>query len=78
MSDPDLIKLYTERLLALAADIPLTDPIDAPQARASKRADVRIGSDGLARSGTRPRVAICPRCAGLRLAKPRPLCWADW
>ncbi len=38
MSDPDLIKLYTERLLALAADIPLTDPIDAPQARASKRA----------------------------------------
>jgi NifU-like protein involved in Fe-S cluster formation len=38
MSDPDLIKLYTERLLALAADIPLTDPIDAPQAIASKRA----------------------------------------
>lgn len=38
MSDPDLIKLYSERLLALAADIPQSDRLVAPQATATKRA----------------------------------------
>lgn len=38
MSDPDLIKLYSERLLALAADIPHSKRLVAPQATATKRA----------------------------------------
>ena len=37
MSDGDLIKLYSQRILALAADIPHTDRLDAPQATARKR-----------------------------------------
>ena len=37
-TDSDLIKLYSQRILALAADIPLTDRLDAPQASARKRA----------------------------------------
>jgi len=32
MSDSDLIKLYSGRILELAADIPLTDRLDAPGA----------------------------------------------
>ena len=38
MSDSDLLKLYSDRILALAADIPLTDPLPAPQATVRKRA----------------------------------------
>lgn len=38
MSELDLIKLYSERLLALAADIPHSERLTAPQATASKRA----------------------------------------
>ncbi|MBZ4022944.1 iron-sulfur cluster assembly scaffold protein [Rhodobacter sp. TJ_12] len=34
----DLFKLYADRVLALAADIPLTDPIDAPSHHATARA----------------------------------------
>lgn len=38
MADSDLIKLYSGRILELAADIPLTDPLPAPQGSARKRA----------------------------------------
>ena len=37
MADTDLIKLYSGRILELAADIPLTDRLDAPQASVKKR-----------------------------------------
>lgn len=36
--ETDLIKLYSQRILALAADIPLTDRLDSPQATVRKRA----------------------------------------
>jgi NifU-like protein involved in Fe-S cluster formation len=36
-TDTDLIKLYSQRILALAADIPLTDRLAAPQATARRR-----------------------------------------
>jgi NifU-like protein involved in Fe-S cluster formation len=35
--DEDLIKLYSQRILALAAAIPLTGRLDAPQSTARKR-----------------------------------------
>lgn len=38
MSDADLIKLYSQRILALAADMPATDPLPAPDATVRKRA----------------------------------------
>ena len=38
MADSDLIKLYSGRILELAADIPLTEPLPAPQGSARKRA----------------------------------------
>lgn len=37
MSDSDLIKLYSGRILALAADMPATDPLKAPQVTVRKR-----------------------------------------
>ena len=37
-SDQDLIKLYSSRILALAADIPLTDRLPNPQATVKHRA----------------------------------------
>ena len=37
MSDADLIKLYSGRILELAADIPLTDRLDSLQASVKKR-----------------------------------------
>jgi len=37
MSDGDLIKLYSQRILALSADIPWTDRLTAPHATAKKR-----------------------------------------
>lgn len=37
MAETDLIKLYSGRILELAAEIPLTGRLDAPQATASKR-----------------------------------------
>ena len=37
-SDGELIKLYSKRILALAADIPLTDRLDAPEVTVKKRA----------------------------------------
>ena len=37
MSDTDLIKLYSGRILALAADMPATEPLQAPQVTARKR-----------------------------------------
>ncbi len=37
MSDTDLVKLYSGRILALAADMPATDPIAGAQAVVKKR-----------------------------------------
>jgi len=37
MADSDLIKLYSGRILELAADIPLTDPLPAPDGAARRR-----------------------------------------
>ncbi|MGR3491637.1 MAG: iron-sulfur cluster assembly scaffold protein [Shimia sp.] len=37
MSDTDLIKLYSTRILALAADIPNTQRLEAPMGSAKKR-----------------------------------------
>ena len=37
MSDGDLIQLYSKRILALATDIPLTAPLEAPMGAAKKR-----------------------------------------
>lgn len=37
MADSDLIKLYSGRILELAADLPLTDRLDAPDATVRKR-----------------------------------------
>lgn len=37
MSDTDLIKLYSQRILALAADIPFADRLSDPDASAKKR-----------------------------------------
>lgn len=37
MADTDLKKLYQGRILALAADIPLTDRLETPQATVKKR-----------------------------------------
>ncbi len=36
-AETDLIKLYSQRILALAADIPLTDRLEAPAATVKKR-----------------------------------------
>ncbi len=38
MSDSDLIKLYSQRILALAADMPRTTRLSTPDATAKKRA----------------------------------------
>lgn len=37
MSDLDLIKLYSQRILALAADVPHASRLDAPDASATRR-----------------------------------------
>ncbi|PWE34315.1 iron-sulfur cluster assembly scaffold protein [Maritimibacter sp. 55A14] len=37
-AESELIKLYSQRILALAADIPLTERLDAPDATAKRRA----------------------------------------
>ncbi len=37
MPETDLIKLYSQRILALAADIPLTDRLEAPAATVKRR-----------------------------------------
>ena len=37
MSETDLIDLYSKRILALAADIPLAEPLEAPMGEAKKR-----------------------------------------
>lgn len=38
MSDQDLIDLYSGQILALAADMPMTEPLAGPDAEAKKRA----------------------------------------
>ncbi len=37
MADADLVKLYSARILALAADMPATAPLEAPQAVVRRR-----------------------------------------
>jgi len=39
-ADADLIKLYSQRILALAADMPFADRLEAPQASVKKRAPI--------------------------------------
>lgn len=39
-ADADLIKLYSQRILALAANMPLADRLEAPQASVKKRAPI--------------------------------------
>lgn len=60
MADSDLIKLYSDRILALAADIPRTDRLDAPDATVKRRAplcgstvtvDVRVEDGRIAEYG---------------------------
>ena len=58
--EDDLIKLYSQRILALAADIPLTDRLAEPQVSARKRSplcgstvtvDLRVAGDRIAEFG---------------------------
>lgn len=60
MAEADLIKLYSQRILALAADVPHSERLAAPDASASRRSplcgstvtvDVRIEGDRLADLG---------------------------
>ncbi len=60
MSDSDLVKLYSARILALAADMPRTDRLTAPDASARKRSplcgstvtvDLRLDGDCIADYG---------------------------
>jgi len=59
-ADSDLIKLYSNRILALAADIPLTDRLASPQATVKRRAplcgstvtvDLRLADDRITEYG---------------------------
>ncbi len=60
MADADLIKLYSQRILALAADVPHAERLAAPDASASRRSplcgstvtvDVQLNADQLADLG---------------------------
>lgn len=60
MSDSDLVKLYSARILALAANMPRTDRLPAPDATARKRSplcgstvtvDLRLDGDRIADYG---------------------------
>lgn len=53
--DEDMIRLYSQRILALAADIPLSGRLEAPQVSAKRRSplcgstvtvDLTLGADG--------------------------------
>ena len=55
MSDTDLVKLYSGRILQLAADMPATEPLATPQASVKKRSplcgstvtvSLNLGPDG--------------------------------
>lgn len=66
MADSDLIQLYSKRILALAADIPLTDPLSAPDGTAKKRSplcgstvSVSVAVDGDHISGFSQDVKAC-------------------
>lgn len=66
MSDADLMKLYSQRILALAADIPGADPLPAPDAQAEARAllcgstiKVALTLDGDTVSGFSQQVRAC-------------------
>jgi NifU-like protein involved in Fe-S cluster formation len=58
--DEDLIKLYSQRILALAAEIPLTERLEAPQVSVRRRSplcgstvtvDLRLGDGRIAAFG---------------------------
>lgn len=66
MSDTDLFKLYSQRILALAADMPLTEPLAAPTHTATRRAPlcgstvtVALSFDGEKITGYSQQVHAC-------------------
>ena len=78
MADTDLIKLYSERILALAADIPLTDRLEAPQATVKRRAplcgstvtvDLKIEDGRIADFGQDVKACALGQAAAAILAK---------
>ena len=78
MADTDLIKLYSERILALAADIPLTDRLEAPQATVKRRAplcgstvtvDLRVEDGRISEFGQDVKACALGQAAAAILAK---------
>ncbi len=72
MADSDLIKLYSGRILELAADIPLTERLDAPDATVKKRSplcgstvtvDVRMDAGRVAEFGQEVRACALGQAA---------------
>jgi NifU-like protein involved in Fe-S cluster formation len=59
MSDSDLIKLYSGRILELAADIPLTEPLAHPDATARRRSPLCGSTVTVAVSGYSQEVRAC-------------------
>ncbi|MCE5972164.1 iron-sulfur cluster assembly scaffold protein [Sinirhodobacter sp. WL0062] len=66
MSDTDLFKLYSSRILALAADIPHTEPLPAPTHKSNRRAPlcgstvtVELAFDGQRITGYSQQVHAC-------------------
>lgn len=72
MSDSDLIKLYSARILALAAHIPRTDRLPAPDATARRRSplcgstvtvDLKVAGDTIADYGQEVRACALGQAA---------------
>jgi NifU-like protein involved in Fe-S cluster formation len=72
MSDSDLIKLYSARILALAADIPRTDRLPAPDATARRRSplcgstvtvDLKVAGDTITDYGQEVRACALGQAA---------------
>lgn len=57
MSDADLFKLYSQRILALAADIPWTEPLPEASHHASRRAPLCGSTVSVALSLTEGRIS---------------------
>ena len=78
MPDDDLIKLYSQRILALAADIPLATPLEAPQVSARRRSplcgstvtvDLRLDGDRIAAFGQDVRACALGQASASVLAR---------
>jgi NifU-like protein involved in Fe-S cluster formation len=72
MSDSDLIKLYSARILALAADMPRTDRLLSPDATARKRSplcgstvtvDIKVAGDTITDYGQEVRACALGQAA---------------